>query len=116
MGDFYEMFYEGDALVAARAIEITLTSRYQDANGGRNPHGRRAVSRVDGTIARARRKRIFGRHVRTKVEDPVRRSGIVQRENSVACLALVTYRRELSRRSRDGVSLAVTSGREPRRR
>ena len=26
MGDFYEMFYE-DALVAARALELTLTSR-----------------------------------------------------------------------------------------
>jgi len=33
MGDFYEMFYE-DALVAARALELTLTSRSKDANGG----------------------------------------------------------------------------------
>src|SRR5262245_48958402 len=32
MGDFYEMFYE-DALVAARALELTLTSRSKDANG-----------------------------------------------------------------------------------
>jgi len=32
MGDFYEMFYE-DALVAARALELTLTSRSKDAGG-----------------------------------------------------------------------------------
>ena len=30
MGDFYEMFYE-DALVAARALDLTLTSRSKDA-------------------------------------------------------------------------------------
>ena len=36
MGDFYEMFYE-DALVAARALELTLTSRSKDANGGGIP-------------------------------------------------------------------------------
>src|SRR5829696_6487412 len=36
MGDFYEMFYE-DALVAARALELTLTSRAKDANGGAIP-------------------------------------------------------------------------------
>ena len=33
MGDFYEMFYE-DALVASRALELTLTSRSKDGNGG----------------------------------------------------------------------------------
>src|SRR5258708_11202510 len=33
MGDFYEIFYE-DALVAARALELTLTSRSKEANGG----------------------------------------------------------------------------------
>ena len=31
MGDFYEMFYE-DALVAARALDLTLTSRAKDAS------------------------------------------------------------------------------------
>ncbi|HEX2311131.1 MAG TPA: hypothetical protein VHH91_10460, partial [Vicinamibacterales bacterium] len=36
MGDFYEMFYE-DALVAARALELTLTSRSKDAAGGAIP-------------------------------------------------------------------------------
>jgi DNA mismatch repair ATPase MutS len=32
MGDFYEMFYE-DALVAARALDLTLTSRSKDGQG-----------------------------------------------------------------------------------
>ena len=36
MGDFYEMFYE-DALVASRALELTLTSRSKDAGGGSIP-------------------------------------------------------------------------------
>ena len=36
MGDFYEMFYQ-DALVAARALELTLTSRSKDADGGGIP-------------------------------------------------------------------------------
>ena len=36
MGDFYEIFYE-DALVAARTLELTLTSRSKDANGGGIP-------------------------------------------------------------------------------
>ena len=33
MGDFFEMFYE-DALLAARTLELTLTSRSKDASGG----------------------------------------------------------------------------------
>ena len=36
MGDFYEMFFE-DALVAARALELTLTSRSKDAGGNGIP-------------------------------------------------------------------------------
>ena len=36
MGDFYEMFYE-DAVTAARALDITLTSRSKDAGGGAIP-------------------------------------------------------------------------------
>ena len=36
MGDFYEMFYV-DALAAARVLELSLTSRAKDANGGAIP-------------------------------------------------------------------------------
>ena len=46
MGDFYEMFYE-DALVAARALELTLTSRSKD---GQAPRFRCAASRITRSI------------------------------------------------------------------
>jgi len=36
MGDFYEMFYE-DALVASRALDLTLTSRSKDSSGAAVP-------------------------------------------------------------------------------
>jgi DNA mismatch repair protein MutS len=36
MGDFYEMFFD-DALAAARALEITLTSRQRDSGGAAIP-------------------------------------------------------------------------------
>src|SRR3989442_6076497 len=49
MGDFYEMFYE-DALVAARALELTLTSRSKDANGGGLPKCRAPFHAVDRYI------------------------------------------------------------------
>src|SRR5450756_204190 len=47
MGDFYEMFYE-DALVAARALELTLTSRSKDASGGSIPMCGVPYHAVDG--------------------------------------------------------------------
>src|ERR1041384_5777877 len=55
MGDFYEMFYE-DALVAARALELTLTSRSKDANGGAVPMCGVPFHAVDGYIARLVKK------------------------------------------------------------
>ncbi len=51
MGDFYEMFYE-DALVASRALELTLTSRSKDAERRRDSDVRRAVPRR-GRVPRA---------------------------------------------------------------
>ena len=51
MGDFFEMFYE-DALVAARALELTLTSRSKDADGGGIPMCGVPHHAVDGYIAR----------------------------------------------------------------
>ena len=55
MGDFYEIFYE-DALVAARTLEITLTSRSKDANGGGIPMCGVPFHAVDGYIARLVKK------------------------------------------------------------
>ena len=55
MGDFYEMFYE-DALTASRALELTLTSRSKDANGGGIPMCGVPFHAVDGYIARLVKK------------------------------------------------------------
>src|SRR5436190_5841010 len=77
MGDFYEMFYE-DALVAARALDLTLTSRSKDASGGIPmcgvPH-----HAVDTYIARLVKKG-FRVAICDQVEDPRKAKGLVKRE------------------------------------
>jgi DNA mismatch repair protein MutS len=78
MGDFYEMFYE-DALVAARALELTLTSRSKDANGGGIPMCGVPFHAVDGYIARLVKKG-FRVAICDQVEDPRKAKGIVRRE------------------------------------
>jgi DNA mismatch repair protein MutS len=78
MGDFYEMFYE-DALVAARALEITLTSRSKDANGGGIPMCGVPFHAVDGYVARLVKKG-FRVAICDQVEDPRKAKGIVKRE------------------------------------
>src|SRR4051812_18232318 len=55
MGDFYEMFYE-DALTAARALELTLTSRSKDSTGGAIPMCGVPHHAADGYIARLVKK------------------------------------------------------------
>src|SRR2546421_9945401 len=78
MGDFYEMFYE-DALVAARALELTLTSRSRDANGGGIPMCGVAFPAVDGYIARLVQKGFRGA-IRDQIEDPRKATGRAKRE------------------------------------
>src|SRR5438874_6692957 len=78
MGDFYEMFYE-DALVAARALELTLTSRSKDANGGGVPMCGVPFHAVDGYIARLVKKG-FRVAICDQVEDPRKAKGLVKRE------------------------------------
>jgi DNA mismatch repair protein MutS len=78
MGDFYEMFYE-DALVAARALELTLTSRSRDANGGAIPMCGVPHHAVDGYIARLVKKG-FRVALCDQVEDPRKAKGVVRRE------------------------------------
>ncbi|MCC7417248.1 MAG: DNA mismatch repair protein MutS [Acidobacteria bacterium] len=78
MGDFYEMFYE-DALVAARALELTLTSRSRDAGGGAIPMCGVPYHAADGYIARLVKKG-FRVAVCDQVEDPRKAKGIVRRE------------------------------------
>jgi DNA mismatch repair protein MutS len=78
MGDFYEMFYE-DALVAARALELTLTSRSKEANGGGIPMCGVPFHAVDGYIAKLVKKG-FRVAICDQVEDPRKAKGIVKRE------------------------------------
>jgi DNA mismatch repair protein MutS len=78
MGDFYEMFYE-DALTAARALELTLTSRSKDASGGAIPMCGVPFHAADGYIARLVKKG-FRVAVCEQMEDPRKAKGVVKRE------------------------------------
>jgi DNA mismatch repair protein MutS len=78
MGDFYEMFYE-DALVAARALDLTLTSRSKDAGGGAIPMCGVPFHAADSYLARLVGKG-FRVAVCEQVEDPKKAKGIVRRE------------------------------------
>src|SRR5438477_129308 len=78
MGDFYEMFYE-DALVAARALDLTLTSRSKDAGGNGIPMCGVPFHAVDGYLARLVKKG-FRVAICEQVEDPKKAKGLVKRE------------------------------------
>ena len=78
MGDFYEMFYE-DALVAARALDLTLTSRSKDASGVSVPMCGLPYHAADGYIARLVKKG-FRVAICEQVEDPRKAKGVVKRE------------------------------------
>ena len=78
MGDFYEMFYE-DALLAARTLELTLTSRSKDANGGGIPMCGVPFHAADTYIARLVKKG-FRVAICEQVEDPRKAKGVVKRE------------------------------------
>jgi DNA mismatch repair protein MutS len=78
MGDFYEMFYE-DALVTARALELTLTSRSKDSAGGAIPMCGVPYHAVDGYLARLVRKG-YRVAICEQVEDPKKAKGVVKRE------------------------------------
>jgi DNA mismatch repair protein MutS len=77
MGDFFEMFYE-DALLAARTLELTLTSRSKDASGG-IPMCGVPFHAADTYIARLVKKG-FRVAICDQVEDPRKAKGIVKRE------------------------------------
>jgi len=78
MGDFYEIFYD-DALVASRALDLTLTSRSKDSNGGGIPMCGVPWHAVDTYIARLVKKG-FRVAICDQVEDPRKAKGIVKRE------------------------------------
>jgi DNA mismatch repair protein MutS len=78
MGDFYEMFYE-DALVASRALELTLTSRSKDASGTAVPMCGVPFHAAETYIARLVRKG-YRVAICEQVEDPKKAKGVVKRE------------------------------------
>jgi len=78
MGDFYEMFYE-DAVTAARALELTLTSRSKDSGGSPIPMCGVPYHAGDTYIARLV-KRGFRVAICDQVEDPKKAKGVVKRE------------------------------------
>jgi DNA mismatch repair protein MutS len=78
MGDFYEMFYE-DALVAARALELTLTSRSKDAGGNGIPMCGVPHHAADGYVTRLVKKG-FRVAICEQTEDPKKARGLVKRE------------------------------------
>ncbi|MCC7124067.1 MAG: DNA mismatch repair protein MutS [Acidobacteria bacterium] len=78
MGDFYEMFYE-DALVAARALDLTLTSRSKDSSGTAVPMCGVPYHAGDGYIARLVKKG-YRVAICEQVEDPKKAKGVVKRE------------------------------------
>jgi DNA mismatch repair protein MutS len=78
MGDFYEMFYE-DALVAARALDLTLTSRSKDAGGIGIPMCGVPFHAMDGYLAKLVKKG-FRVAICEQVEDAKKAKGLVRRE------------------------------------
>jgi DNA mismatch repair protein MutS len=78
MGDFYEMFYE-DALTAARALELTLTSRAKDGSGAAIPMCGVPFHALDTYLGRLVRKG-YRVAICDQVEDPRKAKGIVRRE------------------------------------
>ena len=78
MGDFYEMFYE-DALVAARALDLTLTSRSRDSQGTSIPMCGVPHHAADTYLARLVKKG-YRVAICDQVEDPKKAKGIVKRE------------------------------------
>src|SRR5688572_26238378 len=112
MGDFYEMFYE-DALTAARALDLTLTSRSKDSQGTSIPMCGVPYHALDTYLARLVKKG-FRVAICDQVEDPKKAKGIVKREIvRVVSPGTLTDSQHLDERA-PAFLLALTMGSDPR--
>ena len=114
MGDFYEMFYE-DALVAARALELTLTSRSKDAGGQWHPDVRRPLP-CRGRLHRAAGQKGISRRDLRAGRGPQEGQGTGSARSRARGLAGNAHRCQLSRCTRAGISdgdCRPTGSREP---
>ena len=102
MGDFYEMFYE-DALVAARALDLTLTSRSKDGQGTSIPMCGVPHHALDTYLARLVKKGISRRHLRSG-RRPEKSQGHRQARDRARRVARHADRFAASRRARARVS------------
>ena len=109
MGDFYEMFYE-DALVASRALDLTLTSRSKDADGGSIPMCGVPYHAAEPYLARLVKKG-FRVAICEQVEDPRKAKGLVRREVVRVVSPRHLHRRRLPRCARAGVPDGRGAGR-----
>jgi len=111
MGDFYEMFYE-DALVAARALDLTLTSRSKDGQGSSIPMCGVPHHAIDGYLARLVKKG-FRVAICDQVEDPKKAKGIVKRAIvRVVSPGTLTDSQHLDARA-PAYLLSITKGSDP---
>jgi DNA mismatch repair protein MutS len=78
MGDFYELFFE-DAVVAAEALGIALTSRSKDQDGNAVPMCGVPHHAADGYVSRLVRQG-FRVALCEQMEDPRTAKGVVRRE------------------------------------
>ncbi len=77
MGEFYETFFE-DALIAARALEITLTAR-EGGKLGKVPMAGIPIHKADVYLGRLLAKN-FRVAICQQVEDPAQAKGLVERK------------------------------------
>jgi len=110
LGDFYELFFE-DAELAARELEITLTSR-EAGNSNRVPMCGVPYHAVDGYLTRlvAKGYRVA---ICEQVEDPKTAKGIVRREVvRVVTPGTILSEAALNERGNNYLALVCESGNE----
>ncbi len=90
MGDFYEMFFD-DAVVAAKALDIALTSRSKDRDGNPVPMCGVPYHAASAYISRLVRQG-FRVALCEQMEDPRSAKGVVKREVSAMSRAFEATR------------------------